>query len=180
MHALSPSALVEHMIPAALSLCICPSTLGMLQIYSSFFLVALATNIFSLPAFLSHSTSPKTIHRASSTLAELKLAEHAKCLAANADKEIPTFRPGDSIEVKMVTHLTSTETDTYRGVVLSVRKNGADTRFTLADVRREGRREGVKEVGGDKCACRCLYGKLPVLIAFLGVGTAGSCLYPVR
>lgn len=78
---------------------------------------------------------PQTLHRASSILAELKLAEHAKGLAANADKDIPTFRPGDSIEVKMVTHLTSTETDTYRGVVLSVRKNGADTRFTLADVR---------------------------------------------
>ncbi|GAB5031508.1 ribosomal protein l19 [Nannochloropsis oceanica] len=78
-----------------------------------------------------HKTPRK---RASSILAELKLAEHAKGLAANADKDIPTFRPGDSIEVKMVTHLTSTETDTYRGVVLSVRKNGADTRFTLADV----------------------------------------------
>jgi hypothetical protein len=87
---------------------------------------------------------PPPPNRASSTLAELKLAEHLKGLAANAEKKVPTFRPGDSIEVKMVTHLTSTETDTYRGVVLSVRKNGADTRFTLADVRGEGVREGEK------------------------------------
>lgn len=121
------------MVSGALSVCLCPSTLGMLQIYPSFFLIVLVTNISSLP--LASSAYPQTLHRASSILAELKLAEHAKGLAANADKDIPTFRPGDSIEVKMVTHLTSTETDTYRGVVLSVRKNGADTRFTLADVR---------------------------------------------
>lgn len=35
----------------------------------------------------------------------------------------------------MVTHLTSKEVDTYRGVVLGIRKNGPDSRFTIADVR---------------------------------------------
>lgn len=34
----------------------------------------------------------------------------------------------------MVTHLTSKEVDTYRGVVLGIRKNGPDSRFTIADV----------------------------------------------
>lgn len=35
----------------------------------------------------------------------------------------------------MVTHMTSKEVDTYRGVVLGIRRNGPDSRFTIADVR---------------------------------------------
>lgn len=67
-------------------------------------------------------------------LAELRRIEHSKSISANAAKNFPTFRAGDSIEVKMVTHLSSTEIDTYRGVVLGMRRNGADSRFLLADV----------------------------------------------
>jgi ribosomal protein L19 len=36
--------------------------------------------------------------------------------------------------VQLVTHLTSEEVDTYRGVVLGIKRMGADTRFKLADV----------------------------------------------
>ncbi|EWM26783.1 50s ribosomal protein l19 [Nannochloropsis gaditana] len=78
-----------------------------------------------------HKTPRK---RASSVLAELRRIEHSKSISANAAKNFPTFRAGDSIEVKMVTHLSSTEIDTYRGVVLGMRRNGADSRFLLADV----------------------------------------------
>ncbi|TFJ88489.1 hypothetical protein NSK_000063 [Nannochloropsis salina CCMP1776] len=80
------------------------------------------------------SSSPKAIARASSVLAELRRIEHSKSISANAAKNFPSFRAGDSIEVKMVTHLSSTEIDTYRGVVLGLRRNGADSRFLLADV----------------------------------------------
>ncbi len=84
---------------------------------------------------LIHPPTPKHNTRASATLAELRQTEHAKGVAANAEKGVAEFRAGDSIEVKMVTHLSSTDTDTYRGVVLGIRRNGPDSRFTLADVR---------------------------------------------
>ncbi len=43
----------------------------------------------------------------------------------------------------MVAHLTSKEVDTFRGVVLGIRSNGADSRFTIADVRVARGKHGV-------------------------------------
>lgn len=48
----------------------------------------------------------------------------------------------------MVTHLTSKEVDTFRGVVLGIRHNGPDSRFTLADVR------AVASAFADASVCR--------------------------
>ena len=36
--------------------------------------------------------------------------------------------------MQMVSHLTCKDVDTYRGIVLGIRRNGPDSRFSIADV----------------------------------------------
>lgn len=46
----------------------------------------------------------------------------------------PQIKPGDSIEVHQLPHMTSNEVDVIKGVVIGVTKNNSDTAVKLLNV----------------------------------------------
>ena len=68
--------------------------------------------------------------RASALLAALQQETFAEI---KGNREWPSFRSGDAIEVKRLPHVGSTAPETLKGVVIAMNSKGADTSVTIAN-----------------------------------------------